>query len=352
VLTSVDGAPDRADTPQRFLDDKGTIDAAGTDAYYAAINAPATLAEFDTRFLQRDLADATYYNAGDLGIGREMRCGRFTATGGGVGVACAVSNYGTFGGAGGEALSLAVTGATSGTHSGSFATVAMAFVGPVTAPNAVQFFVYGADGKLVNRAVLDTHGDNQAIPNNCLSCHASNASYDPTTHAVTGARFLPFDPAAFAFADVSGFRRTDQEGAFRALNALVWTAGASAATREMLTGFYHGDPGTSQLAADTAFVPAGWQGALESRVYTEAIAPYCRGCHASRGDGDNKNALDLSSSAGLIARASAVAQVVCSNGNGKVKRMPDAEVTQHAFWSGRARAYLAALIDLPACTPR
>lgn len=351
VLASVDGEPDLGPTKQLFLDDKGAVGAAETDAYYAAIGAPPTEAEFEARFLQRDIQTMTYYNVGDLGVGRGMKCGHFTAASGQQGTACASSNFGKFGGTVAEGLDAAVQGAIKGNHAGAFASVCMTFTPPLDQPNAVQFFVYGADDKLVNRALLDTHGDNQAIPNNCLSCHGSNASYDPVTHAVTGARFLPFDPQAFEWANLTGFRRQDQEANLRALNAIVYDGSASPAVQELLRGFYGGAPATSTAPANGGYVPPGWRGQLQEHVYREVVAPYCRACHVSRGNGDERESLDFAIADQLTSRATIVAQVVCGNGNARVHRMPDAQVSQHRFWSGPARAYLAALVDLPACTP-
>jgi hypothetical protein len=61
----------------------GSIDE--TIAYYAATDAPATLADFMTRFgFPGDETTALYYNAGDLGIGREMHCRAVQVPAGGM----------------------------------------------------------------------------------------------------------------------------------------------------------------------------------------------------------------------------------------------------------------------------
>src|SRR5207253_10498813 len=115
-----------------------------TAAYYTAIDAPATLAAFRTRYGFDDPANVTsafYYNAGDLGIGRAMQC-----TGGAGGaVACAVSNFGSFGGSVTDALAGLVVAAAGAVDQGAFATVAMTY----RPPASVDFMVYGANGALV-----------------------------------------------------------------------------------------------------------------------------------------------------------------------------------------------------------
>jgi hypothetical protein len=216
---------DRNEPPPRHLDvlseqPVGSIEE--TIAYYAAINAPPTLTDFMTRFgFPGDETSAVYYNLGDLGIGREMHC-RATETPAG-GLACYVRNYGTFGGTFDDAIAAMLAAGPP------LATVAMVYTPPIDAPNAVSFIVYGPDGSLVNEAQLDTRGDNKSIPQNCLNCHGGRSRYDLATHASQGARFLPFDPSAFAYAEQPDLTLAAQEGKLRQLNRLVNAAPTSAA---------------------------------------------------------------------------------------------------------------------------
>jgi hypothetical protein len=337
VLVSADlGDLGALGSDERYLDDKGAIAPEETLAYYAAIDAPPTLAEFRARYVVADEAIAYYYNEGDLGIGREMHCGTFPS-GAGPGVGCWVANYGTFGGERAEAEAALLSGVE-------FATVAMVYRPPIEADGAVQFMLYGADEQLAVEAVLDTHGDNASVPNNCLSCHGSHASYDPLTERVRDARFLPFDPAAFGFLERDGFRRADQEDQLRRLNELVLATEPGFGSRELILGMYGEGLEVPGTVADDTFVPAGWSGA--EPVYREVVAPYCRGCHASRESGGGRDPLDFTDQADFVAAAATIADVVCSRGNERVHRMPDAEVTQQRFWTGRARAYLATMVDL------
>jgi hypothetical protein len=335
AIVHAGGAPENV---TRFLDLEGLGNPTETAAYYAAIDAPATLDDFRERFgfgeAQNGEALAIYYNAGDLGIGREMHCRAFQTTG----VACYVSNYGEFGRPLAEALDDTVA------RRDSFATVAMVYRPPISAPDSVQFLVYGGNGALATSAPLDTHGDNPSIPQNCLNCHGAQSLYDPVTHRVIGgARFLPFDPGAFVFPDVAGLRRADQEESLRRLNVLVDRAGPTAATRELIAAMY-GGPGKVDVAntrANEAAIPAGWaQTAADRALYTHVIRPYCRACHVSQEPLAARSPIDFASAASFRALAPQVATRICGPHAASNQRMPNAEVPLRAFWQSPARAYL------------
>jgi hypothetical protein len=301
--------------------------------YYAAIDAPATLDAFMTRYgFPGDETSATYYNAGDLGIGREMHC-RATETPAG-GLACYVRNFGTFGGNREEAIGLLIAGGVP------LATVAMVYTPPITAPNAVTFMVYGPTGELVNEAQLDTVGNNTSIPQNCINCHGGRSRYDTATNAVIGARFLPFDPAAFDYSARSDLTLLAQEQQLRQLDRLVEQAAPTEGVREVIAGMF---PASGPY--DPAFVPEGWRAtASDARVYREVVAPYCRGCHVTFEDD-----LVFSTAAGLRNRASSLNTLLCGTGP---LGMPAAEQTTRAFFSSPARAVLLQWLGLPgACAP-
>jgi hypothetical protein len=314
----------------------GSIDE--TIAYYTAIDAPLTLDAFLTRYgLPGDETSAAYYNAGDLGIGREMHCRATDAPAGGL--ACYVRNFGTFGGTRDDALA-ALVGAGP-----PLATVAMVYTPPITAPNAVAFIVYGPDGARINEAQLDTHGDNKSIPQNCLNCHGGRSSYDLATHAASGARFLAFDPAAFDYALRPDLTFAAQEDKLRRLDRLVANASPTAGVIEMIEGMYP----TNNTPYDPLFVPAGWNASpRDARVYREVIAPYCRGCHASFENAPN-DPLAFPTAASVKSRAASVLTRVCGIGP---KGMPTAEATTLRFFGSSARALLLAWLERPgACAP-
>jgi hypothetical protein len=321
-----------------YLSEKPIGSVEETIAYYAAINAPPTLTDFQARFgFPANESAAQYYNAGDLGIARDMHC-RTTETPAG-GLACYVRNYGIFGGNRDEAIALMLAAGAP------LATVAMLYTPPIDAPNAVQFFVYGPDGALVNEAQLDTRGDNKSIPQNCLNCHGGRSRYDVATHSVINARFLPFDPAAFAFSTRPDLTLAAQEDKLRSLNRLVDTAAPTAAIHEEIEGMFP----VAGTPYDPTFTPEGWKGvARDERVYHEVVAPYCRGCHSAFENGPADTAT-FATAAGFRARASSSLQRACGVGP---KGMPTAEATTGRFFSSSARALLLTYLEAPgACAP-
>jgi len=322
----------------QYLVEKNPGSIEETIAYYAAIDAPPTLDEFMTRFgFPGDETTAIYYNAGDLGIGRDMHCRATTTPAGGV--ACYSRNFGTFGGSLDDALAQAVAQQTP------LATVTMVYTPPIDAPNAVQFMVYGANGALVNEAQLDTHGNNTSIPQNCLNCHGGRARYDEANNAVLGARFLPLDPAAFVFAQRADLTFVAQEDKFRRLNRLVAAAAPSTGVRDLIDGMF---PANNAPYAPT-FVPTGWSATEADRVvYREVIAPYCRGCHASF-ESAGGDALVFDTAASLRAKSAATVARLCGTGP---LGMPAAEVTTIKFFDSSARGLLLQWLGAPgACAP-
>ncbi len=321
----------------RFLDRKGEGSIAETKAYYAATGAPATLGAFKSKYGFRGSNEksAAYFNRGDLAVGRNMHCVSFPS-GAQTGVACYSANYGAFSGPQDDSLAKAIAGYQSGT--GAFATVAMVYEPPITAPNAVSFVVYNAAGARINQAQLDRFGDNVGIPQTCMNCHGSASQYDATTHAVSDARFVPFDPAAFAFSTQPGFTFADQADQFRALNTLVQQAGAAPGVDELISGFDRG----AQM--DVKFMPDAWKETVEeATVYRNVVAPYCRGCHASYAGSDAT--LAFRTAADLHGNAARVANEACgSRAVADVHGMPSAEVVGEQFLGGPARAYLADLV--------
>lgn len=241
-----------------YLARKGVGSEPETELYYTATNASPTLAAFRTRFgftgTAPTEAQAAYLNRGDLEVGRDMHCNTF-AVGNEQGLACYSSNYGAFSGDPTTNLDLAVAGFRAGNGAGAFATVTMVYTPPIDAPNAVAFAVYNAAGNRVNSAQLDRFGDSVGIPHNCLNCHGSASTYDTTTHAASNARFLMFDPEAFAFSRTPGFTFADQAEQFRRLNNMVLNAGVATGVREYIDGLYAGNAAVPNAPAHPEFVP-------------------------------------------------------------------------------------------------
>ncbi len=326
-----------------FLGRKNTISVNETQQYYDEIDAPLTLNAFKTAYgFPGNEVTATYYNHGDLGLGREMHCKTFITPAAQVGVACYVSNYsGATNGAGVGIPAFNVSQATvladAVARQHAFATVAMVYE-PTFAPNQVKFMVYDAAGNRANTAQLDSTANNVSIPNNCLSCHGTSATYDSGTDSVsTDARFLPFDPDAFRYSTAPGFTYADQADAFRRLNQLVKLTNTNAAINEFIDGLYApklvSDP---TAVANPDFVPADWANATDNlngtALYLGVVKPACRTCHMS----SSNPTLDFADYSDFTTFAAAIRNDVC----GTSHVMPHAERVMKNFWQSGARAYL------------
>jgi hypothetical protein len=160
----------------------------------------------------------------------------------------------------------------------------MVYEPPANSFNAVKFFVYDAVQNLATTAKLDNAGHNDSVPTNCLACHGIDSAYNPVLNQVlSNAEFLPFDVFSFKFKDQAGWRRDDQQDAFRRLNAMVKLASATPATAALIDGMYAPDPVTSSGAvANDTFVPGDWNVNTASKsMYNGVIKRYCRTCYVS-----------------------------------------------------------------------
>lgn len=273
-----------------------------------------------------DEVTATYYNRGDLGIGREMHCvdhSRDGSSGELSGeVACYVRNF-----AAGDDNSEFTFGLSTdiafqnvaGNHP--FATVAMVFRKQAVGrsdESKVLFMVYNDQGTaLLNAAALDRAGItfavafnggasltglgtpgqnfNNHIPSNCATCHGG--SYNSSTHRVDGSLFLPFDLDQFDF-DAT-HTRAGQEGVFRQLNQMVRNVAENSGNNpnnvlsDQIDGWYHNTAHTTTATGsfdlsgsfDSSYLPAGWDSTQTSasvdaaNLYRDVVRPSCRGCH-------------------------------------------------------------------------
>jgi cytochrome c553 len=328
-----------------FLGRKGEITPAETDQYYATTGAPATLALFKTKygFPAANEVTATFYNDGDLGLGREMHCRAFVNGVGQVGVACYVTNYSGVANGSGVGIpafnvdpDTVLDDAVARQHA--FATVAMAYEPPANAVNAVRFVVYDAAGNRANQAQLDSTSNNTSIPNNCLACHGISAQYNAGTNSVSAdAKFLPFDPFSYKFSSAAGFTFAAQADAFRKLNNLVRLTNTTATINEFIDGLYApklvSDP--TAVASDD-FVPTGWTTATpddldDTALYKGVVKTSCRTCHMS----STNAAYDFASYGDFTPLAALIRSDACLT-----HVMPHAERVLKNFWQSGARAYL------------
>lgn len=343
-----------------YLGRKGKISAAETLEYYNTTGAPSTLGGFRAAYgFPTGEVTATYYNDGDLGLGREMHCKSFPY-GTSQGVACYVTNYsGSVDAAGNPRAVFDVDPTTvladAVARNHPLATVAMVYKPlPAGTANAVSFVVYGADGARLNTAQLDSTANNTSIPNNCLACHGINSYYNASSNAVFGAQFLPFDANAFLFSSAAGSTYSAQADALRRLNALVKLTNPTAAIAEFIDGTYAPHAVTDPAAtADLDYVPADWKNGtgntVATAVYKGVVQVACRTCHISAAS----TALDFADYSDFSALSTTIKGTTCG-----AHTMPHAERVMKKFWESGARAYLVTAFPpatypdaLSACKP-
>jgi hypothetical protein len=266
-------------------------------------------------------AHAFYFNKGDLQLGRDMNCVQ-----NGQNVACYVSNYGPLPFLAGkenpawpdpEAAIDAAINQTPPTDpngnvnvNGLFATVAMIFNPTGVGPNGdtVTFYVFNAQGNLVNNAALDGEGG-KSVPRMCMACHGgtytpNSAGSFPYNSKAPGINFLPFDLWFFHYKEggtSNSIGNADLQEGFRQLNKLVkithtnqQPTASDTAILESIKDQYNQtgrcggqnqppcgvDNQGSQVPADPP-PPTGWS--TNPNLYSTVFRPYCRMCHLGQG---------------------------------------------------------------------
>jgi hypothetical protein len=332
----------------------------GGDQYYIASGIKIlfpTLANFKAFFGfgtgVPNETQAVYYNAGDLGLGREMHCIIHNANA----RACYVTNYTTFDGNGDpifggddnhiqDALDHAIKGFS---HPGQKFANRIATVAMVEFPGQpILFMAFDANDMLTGKAKLDKSNDpNDDVPKNCMTCHAGKGSFNGAQ--VTDAHFLPFDLDSFQYSTRAGFTRDNQLEEFRKLNTIIQFTKQTDAGRDLLHGWY---PPSGPRFATTPefhgdFVPTAWaqdHNAGGDKLYNAAIKPYCRTCHIAQEN------LSWDTPEQFQAFKGPIAENVCAAGP---KVMPQSLLTQDNFWNSSARAHILGYLQINknACKP-
>jgi hypothetical protein len=285
-------------------------------------------------------ATAVYYNAGDLGLGREMHC-RLTI---GLTKVCYVTNYADrdpadntkriFGGAQAHvdsALAKAVKGFKGQAGADPVATVAM--VEPLNQP--ILFLVYDGNGFLSDNATLDGSAHpNTEVPKNCITCHGAGG-FDGTN--VSGGRFLPFDLDSFKYSGDPGFTESDELASFRTLNDIAVYNSATTAIQQLHDGWY--PDASSTFHGD--FRPADWNNGASgaNKVYDGVVKKYCRTCHVSMAGGGARP--NFTSASEFTQLGGLIQSLVCDGHS-----MPQSLLTQDNFWNSPARAHIVGFLGL------
>jgi len=222
-------------------------------------------------------ASAIYVTHADLGFGRHMHMRRK-----GRRVAFYVDNYPT------------LEDAIAGTRF--FATVAMEFSpgphGRDTDPFFTQFYTFNKKGERISDPILDGHGPKNT-PGVCLVCHGGSTDQDYAVNGGNvGAHFIPFDVDAEEFSTRPGYRRADQEWAFKLFNEAVqatwdpadpaYPPGDPPPVIGLVDGWY-GGPGHPSPTFLTGATPIGWDVSLQAHdLYHSVFARSCQTCHSQR----------------------------------------------------------------------
>ena len=323
LAAAVAGVAAYPDNTSPFLSRKGAGSTAEAGEYYAQIGAPVTFADWYAQYFPNtgQVASANYYNAGDLGFGREMHCRQS-----GVIVACYVANHGLGAAAPPD---LAVQDAVDNTRL--LPTVAMVYDFNLDGqPNDVKFYVYAPDGSRLNQVALDSEGAKN-VPNLCLACHGgsyNSSNAGPNPNSVTGANFLPWDLDSFVYSNSPGQTKAAQLEQFRILNSFVLFTNPNPKITQLIDGWYGGPGGVANPSAlyNDSYIPPGWDVSPDSReLYVKVIKHYCRGCHMAQTT-NLEGPADLSSAFYPVFEAN---------------DMPHAQVTSHKFWAGDGPISLA-----------
>ncbi len=277
---------------------------------------------------------ATYFNKGDLGIGREMHCIDNACT---REIACYVGNYAGKDNAGKVIFDDKTKAKAAYDAHAPFATVAMVerqWMGP-NDPNQVLFAVFDPPGKLFTGPVaLDSKGFNTFNPGNCLACHGTSSTYTFDNSTITGAYFLPFDLQALEYYSSTSsnpLSRVAQEGSFRKLNFMMEFSDLFflQTARHLIEDWYGG--WTRSTFKDDV-VPAEWNtNTNDSQLYKNVVAKACRTCHVS----DESDSLAFQTPADFSALKTLSYGYVC----GDKKYMPQAEQTFKVMWRSSARSH-------------
>jgi hypothetical protein len=348
-----------------------------TNEYYVNIEAYTTVPTLNDfkRVFGVDDPVAYYYNAADLGFGREMHCTKKLIPAlDGTFVACYVSNYGGVGVGPEDTFPLLEQHDVAQ----SFATVAMVYLRigdpPYAIGELVRFYVYAPDENHPeercqvpsanpclsdNGAALDSQ-DGKPVPEMCMACHGG--TLDGSNDSFPNSSFLPFNVFSFRYSSEPGFQQRDQEEAFRRLNDIVRltrpgcvpepAAGpATDAICDFIVESYQRNldddealEGAVDVAETTArpYVPDEWPGSPDkagdpANYYTEVVLPFCGSCHFSLGF-----TRDWASFDEWVRNAPVIHSRVCGR-----KDMPHAELPWKNLWLSDSPHYPDSFIGSP-----
>jgi hypothetical protein len=215
-----------------------------------------------------------------------------------------------------------------------------------------RFLTFGPSGELLPSVNLDGRRE-KFVPGTCVVCHggehyAGRYPEDGTGRADIGGHFLPYDAGNFEFSSKPGLTAAGQELAIYNLNQNVLNAGPTAATSELIAGWY----ANGSKTLDRAYVPPSWAGQSPAAVsfYKNVVARACRTCHVAMAEDYNFEHYPMGGTVvSPIAMAFPdMAETMCNRSSYNMLRsfsMPNSLVTFNEFWNSRGAA-----VDLPSVT--
>lgn len=299
-----------------------------------------------------ELEPAVFYNGGDFGLGRKIRClskedesapyfseGLLPFEKDPVGMVCISENFGNLNDSIPPQASLALA---IDPDERPFASVAMEYMSGAdeTTPNGIKFYVYEENGDLLPIAILDSEGV-KAFPDICTVCHGG--TYDNKERAIYGASYLPLAIPEFEYLAEDGFSLFDQIENMTLLNEMFLDlAIVPTAVKNYVRGLSDASARAvidEDLDILENYVMPGWE--ARPNLYRKAFAPYCRACHQT-----SRN-LPFATANEFIALRSIIVESVCGNFS-----MPQAERTHSNFWDSDARAIMLEELEMIyACRP-
>jgi len=196
-----------------------------------------------------------------------------------------------------------------------------------------RFLVFGPSGQLLPSVNLDGRGE-KFLPGTCVACHGGDnyaGQYPSDGSGVPdiGAHFLPYDAGNFAFSNKAGLTDAAQEEAIYQLNQNILSTDATAATTNLVFGWYQNGHVLNQN-----YVPTAWS--AHADVYKSVVARSCRTCHAavsSSFDWDSIGPGDPAGTVGGTLGFTAYASDVCDAGTLTGSQdMPNSKVTFDRMW--------------------
>lgn len=281
----------------RYLSRDGVASETSALEYFASIGAPAgfTLDQFINTRMRGNVVRVIFRNEWDLGFWREMNCTASLARGQG---GCWVRNWENE-----EDIN--------DRNAEDLGTVAM----DVSPEGFTRFYVFGPDGVLSPRAILDAEGG-KFSPQLCTTCHGGQLT-PPGANPDMGSIFREFEPSLLVLRNELRARGADgrrlAEREFAALNRAIQSAnrairgesegGAAGVTRAKesvlshLQAIYRATPNALEGSTvqpisgdvrdrDPANMPPSWAtdasaelATAKRNLWAVVVNPYCMNCH-------------------------------------------------------------------------